>query len=101
VLTQQTAASSEESASAAEELSVQAERMRNLIAEFRLSITRPSTATQPAVAAPAGSGRKRVEARAPVGVGAREASATFASVERIQPSRLIPFDEDEAVLGEF
>ncbi|HEY8484228.1 MAG TPA: hypothetical protein VIL13_06445, partial [Longimicrobiales bacterium] len=47
VLTQQTAASSEESASAAEELSVQAERMRNLIAEFRLSITRPSTATQP------------------------------------------------------
>jgi hypothetical protein len=36
-----------------------------------------------------------------IGVGVTKTSATFASVGRIEPSRLTSFDEDEAVLGEF
>ncbi|HEX7049141.1 MAG TPA: methyl-accepting chemotaxis protein [Longimicrobiales bacterium] len=93
-LTQQTAANSEESASAADGLSRQAEGMRRLVAEFRLA---ERSETRVASGGPAGRLPMEEARRTRRGTSARGRNGQAADESR----RLIPFNEDEAILKEF
>lgn len=96
-ITQQTAASSEQSASAAEELSGQAARMKEMIVQFRLTHggerhdfeTLESTTTAALVGA------------ASVPASDVESDPTRSNGGRTLGARLIPFDDDDEVLGSF
>ena len=95
-VTQQTAANAEESSSASEELTAQAEEMRHLVGQYRISGGRELAARRVTVfadekkAAPKSNGAKKAPKKTPAKVGAGAAG-----------SRLIPFDDDDSVLGEF
>ncbi|MBI1808956.1 MAG: chemotaxis protein, partial [Gemmatimonadetes bacterium] len=95
-LTQQTAATSEEAASAASELSGQAEHLQAMVARFTLATT--------AAAAPT----RRVEPVArksapPTVTRGRRADAPRTKTPALAPERVIPFgdESDVAVLADF
>jgi methyl-accepting chemotaxis protein len=100
-VTQQVAANAEESASAAEELSGQAEEMKGMVSAFRLTNASGSTArtamqTHSRIAATASKARKSPEKLASAAQPGRGANT------RIDPTRLIPFDnEDQSALKDF
>lgn len=104
-VTQQTAASSEEGASAAEELSSQAARMRELVAQFRLSLE-----ASKGMGGNDRGGAVPGEPAEPSGLPSRAASSQIdprwwngSSLVRphVRASQLIPFDDDEPVFREF
>jgi len=110
-VTQQAAANSEESASAAEELSGQSEELLNLVSAFRLTGANGSGANFTAhsqkratgyTTHPPATGQKR---REPVLAGNRTVTDSRASgpMLGINPSKLIPFDNDSdnGVLRDF
>ena len=103
-VTQQTAANAEESASAAEELSGQAEEMRSLSASFKLSQAPAAgqTATRRSHAQafkPASASQSNHRSKATANVRNGHSASRFT----LDPSQLIPFDDEEtsSVLQEF
>jgi len=97
-VTQQTAANAEESSSASEELSAQAEEMRHLAEQYKISGAVRSSAgrtpsRKPAPTNGSGNGNGNGNGASP------EAAETVAAGKA--GSRLIPFEDDDSVLGEF
>ncbi|HKI87168.1 MAG TPA: methyl-accepting chemotaxis protein, partial [Thermoanaerobaculia bacterium] len=101
-VTQQTAANAEESSSASEELTSQAEEMRSLVGQYKLS--------QVAHGTPGSARAPRAPAARPstLGLGVPgKAGSPAAQVGKPNghgnghAAELIPFDDDEALLGQF
>lgn len=104
--TQQSAAATEQTASAAEQLAAQAENMRTLTSQFRLSqgSQQSYSAGKPAVRRPASPApAPRAAARPPAlpKAAPRVAAAASAAMSGNAARDLIPFDDDDAVIGTF
>jgi len=102
-ITQQNAANSEESASAAEELSSQAQEMQGMVASFKLSNRGTGAAKQPSKPAvynntPAPKQRKKDKEPVLAGATASRKNDKNGSND---PSKVIPFDDDNDILQEF
>jgi methyl-accepting chemotaxis protein len=99
-VTQQTAANSEETASTAEELLTQANEMQHLVDTFHLSHDRHTTQSpersQPHVAA---SAQHSQQQRNRTTVATQRDGA--ASGSTLEPTEIIPFDDDEVTLQGF
>jgi methyl-accepting chemotaxis protein len=88
-ITQQNAANSEESASAAEELSGQAQEMQSMVSSFKLSNTssnRPAVRPTVTHSSPA----KKKPEKVLVGAGKKSSAGS-------DPAKVIPFDDDSDV----
>jgi methyl-accepting chemotaxis protein len=88
-VTQQTAASAEESASAAEELNAQAMQMRGYVDELAAVV---GGAAGDAAAVPE---RKPAPSRSARPGGDRQAGKVALKKKGVQPKTLIPFDEEK------
>jgi methyl-accepting chemotaxis protein len=103
--TQQSAAATEQTASAAEELAAQAENMRTLTAQFRLSHVSGQSGHSAKSAArrqPAATARPARSAARPPTLPKTPARSGSVAVSGSGAAReLIPFDDDDAVIGTF
>jgi methyl-accepting chemotaxis protein len=98
--TQQSAAATEQTASAAEQLAAQAENMRTLTSQFRLGhIAHPGHATKAAPRRAQGAARPAARPPALPKAPARTVSAAMSGSGAAR--ELIPFDDDDAVIGTF
>jgi hypothetical protein len=103
-LTQSTAANAEESASAAEELSSQAESMKDLVGGFKLSGMTSSTYRGASDRSDARFGDETgtPETGLRPFVGSRRQAKANGHSKKVQPAELsLPIDPGDAALGEF
>ena len=103
--TQQVASNSEQSASAAEELSAQAERVRTLVGSFSLTaalmtpesqrLTPRRSARTSRDAAPTGARPEQRPARSAAGADRPDRRKRAAPTPRFGPEAVIPLDDDD------